>query len=352
VVKLLDSSGNVVTGYAGGQIVSKLFDLTVTDIPSSSVIQRVDGGAAVTETNGVANFNGLKVIGVPSDTSNYKLSFSLTGVSNIAPTLSEGFHVMHGAVASIVVVQAPVAGQQSGETFLTPAKVAMKDQYGNVVTSANTDYIDASIVSGTDSVLNNKHLVKVTNGIATFADLTLAGKIDQTYSMKFSLQGTAYETDPANPDFPTNNLHVIAGDPYQLKVVTQAVARETGQELSTMPVVAVEDQWGNPVTTHAPITIVMGVTPGNGANAGQLEFRDDLGNLLPNGNKITIANGIASFQHVTLIGKPGVGYALTFDVEGSTGIASTATNAFRVTAAAPNRIEVTTPIMVASPVRI
>ena len=353
VVKLLDASGNVVTRFANTQMTAQLVSAANGLAPTGTARQEVVADTAtVTAVAGVADFGTLKVIGVPNDS--YKLKFTLVGVSGVDAILSDAFSVTHGAPAAVVVTQAPVAGMKSGTTFTTPAKVAIKDAYGNLVTNHSTSYMVASLVDNANVVAgelnnsgaNNKARIQVVNGIATFNELTLAGGVSEHYKMKFSLEGTNFETNPDDTLMPTNDLRITAGDPYQLKVITQAVARETGQELSQAPTIQLLDKWLNPVTTHAPLTMVMGVTPNSGAGAGELVFKDAQGNVLTNGNQITFANGIVTYEHVSLIGKPGVNYAFTFDIQAPTSILGTATtDPIRVSAAAPDHISVTTQVI-------
>jgi hypothetical protein len=147
VVKLLDASGNVVTGYAATTMTASLISAANGLAPTGTARQEVVAStASVNTASGVADFGTMRVIGVPDD--NYKLSFTLpTGVSSSLTTESEEFDLVHAAPASVKVVanRAPIAGQQSGERFTQAPWVEILDEYGNRVTNHSPTFMVASI---------------------------------------------------------------------------------------------------------------------------------------------------------------------------------------------------------------
>ncbi|MFM1795327.1 MAG: hypothetical protein RLZZ340_4, partial [Actinomycetota bacterium] len=285
--------GNATGDDLAGQPVLQLkdrFGNLVTSDSTSVITASVASGAGATLSNATATANGgvvsfahLQMVATPG--TSYKLKFTTAAITSAD---SDAITVTNNVATQIVVSRA-AAGARAGVAFTTQPKITIKDAYGNVVTtnSGSGATITASISTGGAPV--GSASVAATQGVATFADLGIAGQ-SATYTITYSM------TSPAALST-SESIAVSYGDAAALSIATQPVGGKTGDNLSTQPVVHVVDAYGNVVAnSSAAVT------------ASMLNARS--GDVL-NGATATAVNGVATFTTLNIVTLPGTS-ALVF----------------------------------------
>ncbi|MFZ4629414.1 MAG: fibronectin type III domain-containing protein, partial [Blastocatellia bacterium] len=226
---------------AGGNVISATNDPVTVSILSGTGGTLV-GATTVNAFNGVATFNGLGLAGRVG--SSYVLQFtdgSLT-VDSGPLTVTEA-----GPAAALVLTTAPVAGASGAPLAVQPV-LEVQDSGGNLITGS-TASVTVTIQSGTGGILGGTTTVNVSNGVATFSGLTLAGAPDTNYVLRFTSGSLSVDS---------GNLTVTTGAPSQLALTTAPVAGASGAALLTQPVVQIQDLRGNLVTNStAAVTVAV-----------------------------------------------------------------------------------------------
>jgi hypothetical protein len=276
-VAVEDPSGNVVTSD----------NSTVTLTLSSGTFANGSTTATATAVNGVATFSSLMI--------NKTGSYKLTASDGTLTTATSGSVVISAAAASqLVYRQAPPATGTAGAAF--SVKVAVADQFGNVVTS-DTSTVTLALSSGTFSTGSNTATAVASSGIATFSlVINTAG----TYSLAASdasLTGTV-----------SGNITINAAAANKLVFQQTPPATGTaGVALSPAVTVAVEDKFGNIVTTNNS-TVTLTLSGGAKFSTGSSTA------------SVAAVNGIATFSNLIII------TAGTFTMAASDGTLTKATS--------------------------
>jgi uncharacterized repeat protein (TIGR03803 family) len=251
VVDVEDTYGNLVTTD------SSTVDLSIVGGTS------LNDNAPVAAVNGIATFTGLSVN--PAGT--YTLSATDGG---LAAATSNSFTIAVGAPTQLVLAQQPtttVAGQT-----INPVEVEVEDAGGNVVTTDNS-----SVTVAGDAALAGTATVAVTNGVATFSDLsmTLAGSHELSFA-DGSLSGAT-----------SNPFSITPAAAAQLVFVNQPSSALQSHAIDPFTV-EIEDAYGN-VVTNDNSTITMTTTDGTpvGGTAS-----------------VNAVNGVATFSNLTIT-RPG-----------------------------------------------
>jgi hypothetical protein len=174
-VEILDQFNNVLSNDY-----SDMVTVAIGNNPGGGTLS---GTLSVTVVGGVATFADLS-IDMPG--SGYTLAANGAGLPALT---SAGFTINPAAADHLVFLQQPVdtaAGQTMGAVI-----VEIVDRFGNVVTSDNTDTVTLSIgvdPSGGSATLGGTLTLTVTNGVATFSDLSidLAG---MGYTLRATVSG-------------------------------------------------------------------------------------------------------------------------------------------------------------------
>jgi hypothetical protein len=159
-VQILDQFNNVLTNDNSDTVT-----VSIGNNPGGGTLS---GTLTQTVSSGVATFADLSI---DKAGSGYTLVANGAG---LAALTSAGFAINPGAADHLLFLQQPAdtaAGQTMGAVI-----VEIVDQFGNVVTSDNTDTITLSIgvdPSGGTATLSGTLTLTVTNGVATFSDLSI-----------------------------------------------------------------------------------------------------------------------------------------------------------------------------------
>ncbi|HSD33528.1 MAG TPA: hypothetical protein VLB49_16555, partial [Gemmatimonadales bacterium] len=222
-VAAMDGLGNVVTSFTGP------VTITIGANPGGGVLS---GSTPVNAVAGVATFANLSI-----DKSGNGYSLVATGVGLI-PATSAAFNVTPGAATQLVFTQQPPATVVAGTGFTIV--VTARDGQGNTATgfTANVSLAFGSHPVG--SVLAGTTTVAAANGVATFAalaPLTVAGG----YTLVASSTGLQGVT--------SSSFTVTPAAAAALAFTTQPSTVASGAPITPAVQVAVQDNFGNTVTT-------------------------------------------------------------------------------------------------------
>lgn len=271
-LKIVDSSGNLVTSSAVGSVTAVLQSGTGTLI----------GTTSATVTNGVATFTNLGVSGASASVTVSFLAPGLSSVTSSALSVS-------ASATKLVLTTAP-AGVVSGVAFTTQPVVSVEDA-SSVLVSGYVGTVTASLASGSGSLTNTT--ASVSGGHATFTNLTYTGSGAFVITFTSSpLTGASSATLSA------------AGVATQLVLTTQPYGVTSGVAFTTQPVLRVEDASGNLVAS-ASGTVTASITSGSGV----------LSNY-----SASVVNGVATFTNLTYTGSST--FVITFTSSGLTSAVS------------------------------
>jgi hypothetical protein len=228
------------------------------------------GGTTVTAqaVKGIATFSSLTI----NKIGNYSLS-ATDGI--LTKATSANFAISPAAAAQLAFLQAPPSTWTAGLAFNPAVKVAVEDQFGNIVASDKST-VAVTLNGGKFSNGSTTGTAVAVNGVATFV---LAINTAGTSSLAFSdgsLTGISSGNITINP--------AVAN-----KLVFQQTPPATGTAgvaLSPAVKVAVEDFFGNVVTTdNSTITLTL--------NAGTF-----VGGATT--VSVQVVNGVATFSNLAL----------------------------------------------------
>ena len=299
-VSVEDAGGNLITGA------TNVVALTVGSQPGTGANFTCTLNP-VSASSGVASFSGCQIVGTAGS---YTISASSSG---LVTATSTPFSIIVGPATQLVFTTQP-GGGANGATWAAQPVVTVEDSGGNKVntSTASITLAIASNPGGTLSCTNTT--VAATAGVATFAGCKITGTAGP-YSLTASATGLSTAT--------SNNFLITFGPATHLVFSTQPGGGVDGAPWTTQPVVSVEDQSGNLVTTNASnVTLSIHSQPGSGAT------------LSCTPNPVTASGGVANFAGCKITGTTG-SYTLTAAATGLTGATS---NAFNITIGAASQL--------------
>jgi|HubBroStandDraft_5_1064220.scaffolds.fasta_scaffold00491_4 hypothetical protein len=202
--------------------------------------------------SGLANFTGCAI----TKAGTYTLQATSTGLTTAT---SNSFSIVAGAAKQLAFTAQPTSGQQitAAAGDLPTLTVAVQDQFGNTLTTDSSTTVVLSIATGpgtitctTPSSLSEND----SSGLASYTGcaITKAG----TYTLQATSTGLTTAT--------SNSFSIVAGAAKQLAFTAQPTSGQqitaAAGDLPTPLKVAVQDQFGNTLTTDSGTTISLGVT--------------------------------------------------------------------------------------------
>jgi len=208
--------------------------------------------------------------------------------------------------SSAVTFTQPPGTTAAGAIMTPPVVVAIVDAFGNTVPSA-ADQVDVELESNSaGGTLSGTSPVDAVNGVATFADLSIA-QVGTGYTLRASSGVLASTTSPA--------FSVTAIVDTVLLFTVQPVATQAGAAIAPAIQVTAQDGLGNTVTGFTgDVTIAIGSNPGGGTLSGT--------------TSAAAVAGVATFPDLH-IDKTGTGYSLAAT---SPALGAVASTSFDVTA--------------------
>lgn len=248
-VEILDSSGNIDTGYS----------LPVTVAPSGGQISGCPVQAANTGTaipnNGVATFQACRFAGTPG--TGYYLIASIPGVPTVNSALFSPSQA--GVATQVQFTTQPVAGAVAGSVMTTQPVVKIEDSQGNVVTSS-TDSITLS-ASSNGTVANCANLTAVL-GVVDVSNCTFGGTIGKQYTLTAISSGL---TSGISAPFASNTA---AGPEDGAQVSASPTTVPASNMTNVQLNFQIVDNWNNPTVSTAGTVLTVSATSTDASSTG------------------------------------------------------------------------------------
>ena len=292
-VTLMDAFGNNVTTTG-----------TPVTIALTSGTGTLNGTLTRNTSSGIAAFGNLSI--------NLAGSKTLRASSgSLTAAVSNAFTISPGPARILVFVQQPTNAVAA--SIDSPAvTVQMRDSLGNDV-AASAVPVTMAILSGNGTLSGTTARSTNTSGIATFTDLSINLSGSKTLSASSPGLVTAVST----------TFTIVAGAAIQIVFVQQPTNTQAGASITPAVTVQVKDAQGNNVRT-AGISASIALSSGSGALTGTIP-------------QLTDASGLATFNNL-VVNFSGAKRLAT----SSTGLTSTVSDLFSITAAAASKLEFTT----------
>ncbi|MFM6939574.1 MAG: beta strand repeat-containing protein, partial [Rhodoluna sp.] len=300
---LKDAGGNTVAGpHATDAITVTVADGDVDATNNATIVS----GSSPATVAGVADFSNLILGGKVGVT--YTLTFSVTFTDSTSAsqtvTATKDVTVTPGDATNLKV-QTAAAGFVNRTNFSTQPAIAIKDAYGNTVTSSTASVAVAVTAVGSASTqgLTGTTTINAVSGVATFAGVGKTGLIGAK-RLTFTSSGLSSDTQDFTLTF---------GAAYQLAMTTPTTAMNN-TVFATQPIVTIQDQDAN---TVADSTATVTLTSSNAT----------IGGTLVGGNvAMDAVAGVANFsgKNVKLTGSTG-SKSLTATIAGGITLTNTVT---------------------------
>jgi hypothetical protein len=270
-VAVEDAQGNLITD-ATATVTLALGGGTAGAILGGTLTRTVQGG--------LASFGDLTV---DKSGTGYLLSASATGLS---AATSQAFNVTAGAAAKLAFTAQP-QDAVAGGTLSPPIQIELQDQNGNRLAGA-TSAVTLSLGGGpAGATLSGTTTVSAVNGVATFADLSIA-RAGSGYVLNAVAGGFTGAT--------SGQFSVAAGPASRLAFLVSPSSPSAGAAFSPPVQVAVQDALGNTVASDTrAVTVALGANPAGGTLSGT--------------TTVSAVGGVATFPTLS-IDRAGTGYTL------------------------------------------
>jgi hypothetical protein len=262
VIYLEDQHGNLVTSDNSTRVAVSL----------ASGTGSLQGTTIVTVSGGVASFANLY------DNTAGTITLSFASDSTLGQVISYDIVVNPAAPSALVIHTQPSATATAGQAFATQPVVYELDKFGNLVITDNTTQVTASLAAGTGPLLGTT-TVTVSGGVATFgagSDHPLQDNTAEIIRIAFSSGNLLGATsDP---------IVIAHASPDHLVLHTLPATATAGQTFNPGPVIYVEDQHGNLVTSDNSTQVAVSLASGTGPLQGT--------------TIVTVSGGVASFANL------------------------------------------------------
>jgi hypothetical protein len=236
-VTIADQDGNVVTtGSDSTQ------NVTVSASPSG-----LTGTTTIAAVAGIATFTDLKITGTIG---RYDLTYTISSPSTITGT---DYVTLTAGTATKVVVVTGVAGFENRTDFTTQPVTEIQDSAGNRV--SNSAQVTVSISSGT---LTGTTTVTSVNGTATFSGLGKYGTVG-TKTLTFSSGVLTSDT---------TQVFTLTHGVVDHLAMTSPTNAASATAFATQPIVTIQDQDNNTITTGSDSTQRITLSSTNGTLSG------------------------------------------------------------------------------------
>ncbi len=285
--------------------------------PNQIIVSTTPAGATIVQPTTATNAAGQTTARIASTTvGTRRINVEVNGV-----TFNEAASVVFtaGAANKLVFITQPEGPYVAGEQITPAPVVAVEDAQGNLITTSTAVITMAIGTNPGSGTLSGTTQHTALGGEATFPGLSI-NKAGTGYTLQASSLGlTSAVSEPFN----------VAADVSTARLVftTQPANSPALGALVGPPVVTIQDQFGNPVTTLTP-TVTLAIKEGTGSEGAGL-----IGTA-----SVTPVNGVATFNNLK-IDQAGTGFQLTATATDITG--SVDSQAFNVAALPAMTIEKT-----------
>lgn len=284
-VEARDASNSLLTGFTGDVTVS----ITAGTGTSGATLS---GTATVAAVGGVATFSGLSI---DKKGTGYRLSAVAAG---LAGATSNIFTISAGAATQVAFIVDPT-NASAGAAISPPVQVDVEDAFGNRVTTFVGNVSVAFSVNAGGGTLSGTTTQAVSNGIATFSDLSIDAA-GNGYRLGASSSGLTSDVSQA--------FTITGGAADHLVFTVSPSDAVAGIGISPAVRVTAFDALGN-VATGFTDNVTVAITSGTGNPLATLSGT----------TTVAAVAGVATFSGLS-VDKAGSGYTLsaTSSVTGAT----------------------------------
>ncbi|MGZ5569280.1 MAG: beta strand repeat-containing protein, partial [Limisphaerales bacterium] len=255
-VRIEDGFGNLITEDNSTVI-------TATRNAGSGTLQ---GALNVTAVGGVATFANLS----HNVANTITITFSSGSLTTVTSTT---INVSSASASKLAILTQPGATAVAGQAFLPQPRVAIEDQFNNVVTSDNSSLVVVTRTFG--GALQGTLSATAASGVATFANLS------ETEATTMTLDFTSGSLTGAR----SSSITISSAAADHLAIATQPSSVATaGTAFATQPVIQIQDQYNNVVTSDNSSV----VTAVRSSGAGTLQGTTSL----------TTSSGLVTFANL------------------------------------------------------
>ena len=301
-IVVLDALGNTVTTSAAS------VTLSITSGTGTNGAMLSCATNPLASTSGVATFAGCK-IAMPG--TGYTLTATASG---LASATTHPFDVVVGPASQLVFSQQPSAAV-AGSAFTPAVAVTVQDAGGNPIANGTATITIAIGTNPGGGALSGTIATTASGGVSVFPDLSI-NRTGTGYTLVASSAGLASATSTA--------FNITVGAAAKVGFTQQPGGGTGGVTWATQPKVAIQDAFGNTITTSTT-SVTLAITTGTGASGAVATCT---------ANPTPAVSGIATFTGCK-IDKAAAGYTLTAS---SAGLASGASNPFTVTVGPANKL--------------
>lgn len=241
---------------------------------------------------GLATFAGCKI-----NLSGTGYTLNATSGS-LTLNVSSTFTIVAGAATKVVYTQQPTA-VVAGSVISPAIVVTVQDANSNTVTTSSATVNVAITTNPGGGTLSGTTSINATNGVATFSDLWI-DKVGNSYKLTMTSTGLTSAVSSA--------FNVTAGTATQIGYTAEPSSGTGGVAWTTQPKVAIQDAYGNTVTTAPATSVTLSITSGTGTSGAALTCT---------ANPKNTASGVVTFA-ACKIDASGTGYTLTATASGLT----------------------------------
>jgi len=298
-VSVRDAHDNVVTGYSTA--IGLAFD-------NNAGGGTLTGGGGIVPTSGVATFSALSIDSAGT-------GYTLRATSGTLQSVSNAFDVTPGSPQRLAVQVEP-SNTAAGAAVSPSVEIAVLDALGNVVDTSTAQITLAFVNDASDgaATLSGAGPIAAVNGIATFDNLSI-----DVSATGYTLGATSGSLTGAT----TAAFDVTPAAASQLAFLQQPLTTIAGDAITPAVRVAVEDAFGNVVTSESgPVTITIGTDPSGGTAT------------LSGTTQVNAVNGVAQFDDLS-IQAAASGYTLSASYAGPLSVES---DAFDIDVGTGNRL--------------
>ncbi len=289
-----------------GTAVTGTVNVSGTDLSFASPVSVSSGGTVTAEVYN--DGAGHTVTNPQTAGSSYSLGVYTAADSTVVQ--SPAYNIVPGAASQLAFTAQPGGGPVGSAWSAQPA-VIVQDAYGNTVTSA-VYAVSLSITSGTGAagaaLTCATDPLSTSSGLASFSGCGI-NQAGSGYTLTAAATGLASAV--------SSSFNVVVSVPTKLVFLLQPGGGTAGSAWATQPEVAVEDAYGNTVTSVV-YSVALSITSGTGSAAATLTCATD---------PLSTSAGTAAFSGCG-INEAGTGYTLT---AAATGLTSGTSASFTVT---------------------
>ena len=223
--------------------------------------------------------------------------------------------VLPGTASKLIISAQPTTAT-AGVAISPSIQITLQDAYSNTVTSTSKTVTLAIGTNPSSGSLSGTLTATTVNGIATFSNVSI-NKSGTAYTLTAAATGVSSAT--------SSTFNINPSTATKLGFITEPSNGSAGLFLNPAPIVAVQDTYGNTVTSITDdITIAIGTNPSSGSLTGTLS--------------VTTNNGVASFDDLS-IDLTGTGY--TLDATSAAAYTHKVSNTFNITSSAASQLAFT-----------